>query len=1058
MRPIKLTLTAFGPYRDTEVIDFSKLGDHRIFVISGNTGAGKTTLFDGICFALYGSASGEDRAETRMLRSHFADESVHTSVELIFAVRDKQYRVFRQMKHRKANNKSETGEKIELFELTERGEVPAVDRFVIRDVDQRLTEIIGLSKEQFSQIVMLPQGEFRKLLTSSTDNKEEILRKIFRTERFQRLEQIVTGQTKQMQEQLRNELQGQKLLLGQIATQLPLRVGSGLAEVYGQEEQNSYQVSQALESELQYYKAEQEKLEREKQTLAEKLSLARKAVHDGELHNRRLAEYEAKQVQLQQLQQQSQEIEQLQQRLAAAEKARYVEPLQQRYIRAERQSVEAEQVLQQLNERHIQLEQQLLVTRQQMEQQQVLEPKLKELQLQQHELEGLLPLVTQLKREQMELAAAEQRKQQLGVQLAQIEALMQTVRTRRQELQGQLANSEQIAIHHAQQEVILKQIQQQGTDISALHKEAGQLIELLKQVEDAERKQKEAAEGLNELEKLWIEGQAGELAQHLHSDAPCPVCGSTEHPHKAVQLEQMPTKEQLEQARARQLQAISQYERILAQQSSKLEWIIHELRQLEPIIDPEAVSIDWTGYDQLTALTTDKRLNRLTELHRKLELAQGLLRQLWKQGKEKLQQLEKELEEIKRAKLEQGQLEQQFEVFERKIIEQQQLQQQAMIASASLSSTVKGLEERIPQSLQNETELQAKLQKVRAEVTQLQASIKQANEQYQQVEKQHTMTVTQLDAQTQQQARAQVELEESKASYNEQLLAAGFNSEQDFVDAKLTTEQMEQYRTTIEGYREHSLRLSNELELLKQQVANTSYIELEPLQAALNELQSTFEQFIADETEQRHYIAEITRYIEQITKTSSGLQQLEEQLSLLADISSTMRGDNPLKLSFERYLLIDYLEQILTMANIRLNKLSNGQFELRRSDRLETYGKQSGLGLDVYDAYTGQNRDVKTLSGGEKFNSALCLALGMSDVIQAHQGGVSIEMMFIDEGFGSLDEESLQKAIGTLVDLQRSGRMIGVISHVQEIKTALPACLEVNKTREGHSHTSFVIK
>lgn len=146
------------------------------------------------------------------------------------------------------------------------------------------------------------------------------------------------------------------------------------------------------------------------------------------------------------------------------------------------------------------------------------------------------------------------------------------------------------------------------------------------------------------------------------------------------------------------------------------------------------------------------------------------------------------------------------------------------------------------------------------------------------------------------------------------------------------------------------------------------------------------------------------------------------------------------------------------MANLRLSKLSNGQFELRRSDRLETHGKQSGLGLDVYDAYTGQVRDVKTLSGGEKFNAALCLALGMTDVIQSHQGGVSIEMMFIDEGFGSLDEESLQKAIQTLVDLQRAGRMIGVISHVQELKNALPACLEVNKTADGYSKASFIIK
>ena len=171
-----------------------------------------------------------------------------------------------------------------------------------------------------------------------------------------------------------------------------------------------------------------------------------------------------------------------------------------------------------------------------------------------------------------------------------------------------------------------------------------------------------------------------------------------------------------------------------------------------------------------------------------------------------------------------------------------------------------------------------------------------------------------------------------------------------------------------------------------------------------------------------------------------------------------MRGQNELKISFERYLQIEYLEQIVEAANERLKRLSNGQYYLKRSNRQESHGKQSGLGLDVYDAYTGQDRDVKSLSGGEKFNASLSLALGMSDVIQSYQGGVKIDTMFIDEGFGSLDDESLSKAIDTLIELQKSGRIIGVISHVQELKTAIPAILQVDKTKEGYSQTEFIIR
>src|SRR5690606_24861528 len=177
--------------------------------------------------------------------------------------------------------------------------------------------------------------------------------------------------------------------------------------------------------------------------------------------------------------------------------------------------------------------------------------------------------------------------------------------------------------------------------------------------------------------------------------------------------------------------------------------------------------------------------------------------------------------------------------------------------------------------------------------------------------------------------------------------------------------------------------------------------------------------------------------------------EMEKQMNRIADLYDMVRGQNQLKISFERYLQIEYLEQIIHSANERLKNLSNGQFYLIRSDRQEARGKQSGLGLDVYDAYTGQTRDVKTLSGGEKFNASLCLALGMADVIQSFQGNVAIDTMFIDEGFGSLDDESLNKSIDTLIDLQKSGRMIGVISHVQELKAAIPAILEVKKSKEG---------
>src|SRR5690625_5260062 len=187
-------------------------------------------------------------------------------------------------------------------------------------------------------------------------------------------------------------------------------------------------------------------------------------------------------------------------------------------------------------------------------------------------------------------------------------------------------------------------------------------------------------------------------------------------------------------------------------------------------------------------------------------------------------------------------------------------------------------------------------------------------------------------------------------------------------------------------------------------------------------------------------------------------EKLEQKLSLVVELHDTVRGQNEQKISLERFLQIDFLEQIMQAANVRFYDLSNGQYRLLRSDRQESRGRQSGLSIDVYDTYTSQTRDVKTLSGGEKFIASLCLALGMSDVIQSFQGSISMDTMFIDEGFGSLDEESLHKSIDALISLQETGRTIGVISHVEELKTIFPAMLEVNKTKEGYSETRFVLK
>lgn len=224
MKPIQLTMTAFGPYKGTEVVDFRHLGDHRLFVVSGATGAGKTTIFDAICFALYGQASGEDRTDFRSMRSDFAEDTVQTAVELIFEINRRTYRIMRQIPYVKKGNKNETAARCEFFELTANGEVPFVDRQIVSEINRKVEELVGFTQAQFSQIVMLPQGEFRKFLTSDTENKESIMRKIFKTEEYREVVNRLKVRRDDAHQHLLEEKSKVEGLIQQISSVIPARV------------------------------------------------------------------------------------------------------------------------------------------------------------------------------------------------------------------------------------------------------------------------------------------------------------------------------------------------------------------------------------------------------------------------------------------------------------------------------------------------------------------------------------------------------------------------------------------------------------------------------------------------------------------------------------------------------------------------------------------------------------------------------------------------------------------------------------------------------------------
>ena len=1030
MRPLKLTMRAFGPYKNQETIDFNELDDHQLFVISGNTGAGKTTIFDAICFALYGSASGEDRENQAMLRSQFANDDIHTSVELLFELKGRTYRIFRQLGHIKKGNKTKTGDQYEFFEIVDGEEIPCVDRQIVTEINEKVEALMGLTEDQFKQIVMLPQGEFRKLLTSETENKEAILRRLFKTEPYKQIGEQLRIRKQQLEQSYQTEKQTCDHYIHQLAS-LPERSDSLLFQTLNEEHFNVYQILTGLEAELTYYEQKlatdlerYKAIEKEHQQASEMYYKA-KALHE------KFAEYEEKTKRLNQLTDQQALYEEKGEELEAAERAYNIEPYEKQVLdwKADilHKGTALEKATIQLNEAKAYYEK--------MEKQYKLEenkaPEREQIKQQLHRLQEFLPTVEAM--EEMKSKLNRLKRQALKT----YEKIEQT-KTQRKQKQEQIETIERSVQQLDEAVSSIGKKEQQRNQLREQHRLLTKHIQYTEKKHHLERvgkeqkqtyiKQKQAYETL---EETWLKNQAGMLASHLHDGQPCPVCGSLSHPNKASDGKHLVTREQLDQAKLLFKKVENDY------RTTQVEWKRNqaELKEIEnEIVTEYNISIEHipTAREQII-----KQGKKLSEDLERLERAQAELkskRQHLEKGKQQLKELEQQKETLDKVYQEERE---QYTGEKAAYTERLRVIPEEMRSLTTLRQQIKQVEE-TKQVLEEAWEhVQKQLQLAKEKVTTTEVNVKHARqrlaetkEKYQQAEEQFVLKLTE----------------------------AKFLSASEYREAKREASVRQQLKAVIERYNEEVTSLTKRVDELKEQLKDKENVPIVKLQEKVKQLKEKYDEAFNQFNETKGYLRDGRRQFELIEETYKNIQEMEGQLSRITDLYDVIRGQNDMKLSFERFLQIEYLEQIIDAANQRLRHLSQGQFMLMRSERQESHGRQSGLALDVYDAYTGQTRDVKTLSGGEKFNASLCLALGMSDVIQSFQGNVSIKTMFIDEGFGSLDEESLHKAIDTLIELQESGRMIGVISHVKELKSIFPAVLEVKKNKEGHSETHFITK
>ncbi|MGJ9457274.1 AAA family ATPase [Oceanobacillus sp. CF4.6] len=1030
MKPLKLTMTAFGPYKNMEVIDFTELEDTNLFAISGNTGAGKTTIFDGIAFALYGSASGTDREDNKMLRSDFADDSVHTAVELEFSLNNRIYRVFRQMGHVKKGNKSKTGERYEFFEKVDGKEVPSVDRQIVSEIDKKMEAIIGLTQDQFKQIVMLPQGEFRKLLTSETENKEAILRRLFKTENYKQLNEVLRNKKNLVETDFNQVKQARDHYIGNISTVLPTREESLLSGVLAADYYNVPQVVAGLEEETEFYRNQISKDEQRYKEAYNAHDKEQKAYHQAQALNERFLEMDQKEKLFKELEVQVPKILEKEKQLEDAERASTIEVYEKQADEWRKEEKLKEQKLANTVAAEkaavANLEKAQLSYQEEENKKEQRETAGKTLD----RLEGHLPVVKDIDERKKYLAELARKGAQTHTELEKVKSKLNELNIQSEKYKEQIDKLDQAVSELPDKQQKLTEMREQARVLKGYSELKDQQETLAKDVTIKEQEYKNTKDAYLNLEKAWLNNQAIVLANHLHEGEACPVCGSVEHPNIATTEEDIVTKEQLEAFKKKLDGKDGLYRTALAEVKANLA----QLAEKEKEVAEHKVQLD--------------------------EIP-SLFRQLVEAGKHLVKEVEEltaSRNELKKLKEAAGKIIGEIKELEPRRDELDRTNQdQRTTYKADLAVYEERLRH-IPEEVRVLAELEKRIHEAKAYKLKLEKTWEDIQTVYQKTKEEHTKAASNTAHSKSQFEETKSKRESSVQQFKDVLVEADFVSEEAYQQAKMSAADRQNQKEEIKHFNQQLASIKQQVADLKDALKEKTRIDLAVLEQKLGQLKQDYELALNQLNRSKEHHQEAADLKANIMEANEHVRESEKQLGLISDLYDVLRGQNSRKISFERYLQIEYLEQIIEAANSRLKDLSNGQYYLTRSDRQESHGKQSGLALDVYDSYTGQTRDVKTLSGGEKFNASLSLALGMSDVIQSFQGNISIDTMFIDEGFGSLDEESLTKAIDTLIDLQQSGRMIGVISHVQELKAMFPATLEVLKTKEGYSNTKFVVK
>ncbi len=1036
MKPRKLVMSAFGSYAGVEIIDFEKM-QHGLFLIAGDTGAGKSTIFDAIMFALFDTMSGRERKGS-MMRSEYAAEAAETFVEYTFSYgTSNQYETYTIKRYpsyeRKSKRKNKNGEYGRTRQLGKVSLImPDGTEFSGKaaETNQKIQEIIGLTPEQFSKIAMIAQGEFQELIMDKTGRRKEIFQQIFSTEIYEKIE-------KKIWERYKAGL----IAMKENTTKLRETIEGVLIEEREKEE---------WEDAFSFLETEPERLQSflEKKTLAEKerCGLQKKLLEEGQKKlakktqekqealriNKLLEEYKEALQTNEMLQNQAEDIRKMEEELAAAKAARVIQATEHNYLRIRDETASAKQKKEVYQEKAKKLEKKCETAGEKQEEcKKRFDKRQPEILQEQSRLIGELNALQRL-------TECRQKREKAEKQYGQEQKQLEKAKQKQEKLSADKQELEDWMQEHERLEVLCEQVQHRKEELKTEqerlwhYKESWQKEceakktmklqerKLLKAVKDWEEERRE----MEEKNRAYIASQSAFLAKELEEGKPCPVCGSVLHPKPAVATEDTVTKEVL--AKAQKKEQDSQKKKEACQLAFEAARVT--LEKLENGLREEGEKLFGNhSLEEIPVCLEDAEGRHTAQVLKMEEEWQYLQEQLTEKEKKKkdlakavsgIAEGEQRLEEC-RSRL------QELEGKKKELTAQEKLWQEKVTITSSEDGQ-KTLDT-----------LQKELKTLQKEYGKAEKDAVECRQEY------DTLLGNQSEVKSRLIQLLDM-LKEAEREYQETLRQQGY-LEEDYRRAVDFIKGQEERQKGIEEYRLKVVQCEARIQTLASQVKGQEKADLEKIEEQRGVLEKSCKENQKGYEKLFYQYQGNQRVLKRVKELRKGKESLSENMKTIQSLNDAANG----KVHFQTYILRQYFKRIIQAANKRLARMTSQQFLLKCRELDGTGLGEAGLDLDVYNPMTGKSRDAHTLSGGETFLASLSMALGMADVVQNTVGKTHLDTMFIDEGFGSLSEEVRNTAVKVLLELAGDWRLVGVISHVTELKEQIPDKLIVTKGSHG---------